>query len=220
MRDGLLDGKFDGLYEEFQGTLQRQNKGLVDAQNIAAGDRKNSIVKDCQSQMNEMDGMLAQMSSEIDRTSDKRKQADMRAKLSRCKRDMATLKGAFSRVSLGVGGGGGGGGGESNSRDGLLRLKQMQDSSNARLGRIERSLGETEEVGANTLGAMENQSNRYAKTVDRLKEAGSNIDAAGSTNRSIWRGQQLDKCIYCFTILALLTGLGFLIAHLLGFGKK
>ena len=58
---------------------------------------------------------------------------------------------------------------------------------------------------------MEGQTNRYGAVVGRLKDAGGNIDKAGAVNRSIWRGQQLDKCIYCITLLALMGGAGFLI---------
>ena len=46
---------------------------------------------------------------------------------------------------------------------------------------------------------------------NKLKSAAGAIDQAGATNRRLWRGQALDKCIYCFTILCLLGGLGFLV---------
>ena len=101
----------------------------------------------------------------------------------------------------------------------MLRLKQVQDNSNARINRIERSLGETEEVGANTLNRMEGQTNRYAAVNDQLKDAAGAIDTAGSTNRRIARGQCYDKAIYGFTILVLVGGLVFLIYWMV-FHKK
>ena len=157
-----------------------------------------------------MQGMVSEMQREIDKQGNKRAQADMRSMQQKKQKELKVLMQNFDRIKLGMGKDASGPKSES-SRDRMLRLKQVQDTTNARVNRIERALGETEEVGANTLGRMENQTNRYAGVNDQLKDAASSIDAAGATNRRLWRGQALDKCIYCVTILILLGGLGLLL---------
>ena len=158
-----------------------------------------------------MQGMLSEMQREIDKQGNKRAQADMRSMQQKKQKELKVLMQNFDRIKLGMGKEGAGGPKTESSRDRMLRLKQVQDNTNSRVNRIERALGETEEVGANTLGRMENQTNRYAGVNDQLKDAASSIDTAGATNRRLWRGQAIDKCIYCFTILILLGGLGTLI---------
>ena len=154
--------------------------------------------------------MLSEMQREIDKQANKRAQADMRSMQQKKQKELKVAMQNFDRIKLGMTKDAGGPKGET-SRDRMLRLKQVQDNTNARVNRIERALGETEEVGANTLNRMENQTNRYAQVNDQLKDAAGAIDVAGATNRRLWRGQALDKCIYGFTILVLIGGLGFLI---------
>ena len=155
--------------------------------------------------------MLSEMQREIDKQANKRMQADMRSMQQKKQKELKVAKEAFDRIKLkGATKDAGGPRGET-SRDRMLRLKAVQDNSSAAVNRIERALGETEEVGANTLDRMESQTNRYAKVNDQLKDAANQIDVAGATNRRLWRGQTLDKCIYCFTILVLVGGLGALI---------
>lgn len=173
-------------------------------------DRRDTTVADIDKEITEMQGMLSEMQREIDKQANKRAQADMRSLQQKKQKELKVAMQNFDRIKLGMTKDAGGPRSES-SRDRMLRLKQVQDNTNARVNRIERSLGETEEVGANTLNRMENQTNRYAKVNDDLKDAAGAIDVAGATNRRLWRGQALDKCIYCFTILVLVGGLGALV---------
>jgi hypothetical protein len=173
-------------------------------------DRRETTVADIDKEIKEMQGMLSEMQREIDKQANKRTQADMRSMQQKKQKELKVATQNFDRIKLGMTKDAGGPRGET-SRDRMLRLKQVQDNTNARVNRIERSLGETEEVGANTLDRMENQTNRYARVNDQLKDAAGQIDVAGATNRRLWRGQALDKCIYCFTILVLIGGLGALV---------
>lgn len=158
-----------------------------------------------------MQGMLSEMQREIDKQGNKRMQADMRSTQQKKQKELKVLMQNFDRIKLGMGKEGAGGPKSESSRDRMLRLKQVQDNTNSRVNRIERALGETEVVGANTLRSMDKQTNRYAGVNDQLKDAAGAIEVAGATNRRLWRGQAIDKCIYCSTILILLGGLGTLI---------
>ena len=204
-------GTFDGLAEEFDRCIDLQNKQMLDCQGMSAGDRRDTVAQDVERELGEMKGMLSEMQREIERQSNARTKSDMRSTNQQKAKKLKVAEQAFERIQLGMKSGGGDGPRSESSRDQMLRLKQVQDNSNARINRIERSLGETEEVGANTLNRMEGQTNRYAAVNDQLKDAAGAIDTAGSTNRRIARGQCYDKAIYGFTILVLVGGLVFLI---------
>ena len=63
------------------------------------------------------------------------------------------------------------------------------------------------------------QTDRYAGVVDKLKDAATNVDVAGRTNRRIARGHIYTKIILYATLLVLLGGMVFFILWVLGIVK-
>ena len=179
MDAGLLGAqKFEQLKQDFDGTLGRLKGKVVELQNVGQGDRRNALSQEIGAELGDMDVMVAEMSKEVDLAKGRSK-ADWQADLRKCKKDKATLQAGFDRISLKAGAATGAAGGNEDARSRMLRMKAMQDSTNARSGRIRRNLDETEQTGAETLRTMEGQTDRYAGVVDKLKDAATNIDVAG-----------------------------------------
>ena len=110
MDTGLLSAsKFEGLKEDFNGTLSRLKSQIVEAQDLGDGDRKKELLYDIENHLSDADGMLSEMSKEVDLSSGRAK-ADFKNDMNKCKTAKQTIKENFDRVNLHSGGSGGGGG--------------------------------------------------------------------------------------------------------------
>merc|ERR1719223_610690 len=116
--------------------MKLQQKAMLDCQAMPASDRRDTTVADIDREIKEMQGMLSEMQREIDKQANKRAQADMRSTQQKKQKELKVAMQNFDRIKLGMTKDATGPRGET-SRDRMLRLKQVQDNTNARVNRIE-----------------------------------------------------------------------------------